>query len=416
MPLSSCRSCGGTHLHDVVSLGEMPLANALPTAEKLAESEKRYPLEVVFCADCSLLQLTESVAPTDLFSEYAYFSSRSEPMVAHARTLVERTIRDRRLNDDNLVVEVASNDGYLLQHYVAAGVPVLGIDPAENVAEAARANGVPTLTEFFTTDMARRLADEGRNADVIHANNVLAHVPDINDFVSAISRLLADDGVAIIETPYVGDLIEKLEFDTIYHEHVFYYTLRAVEQLFERSGLSVVHVEHIPIHGGSLRIHAEHLDHTPTGESVLALRASEEARGLGTASFYSDFGARVHRLIEEIRSFLATRTEEGRTIAGYGAAAKATVMLNALAIGPETIRYVVDGTPYKQGRYIPGVRIPVVPPSFLRDEQPDDVMIFAWNFAPEIAAKEAWYPAAGGTFLVPLPVPGIFMPMGPSNP
>lgn len=405
MRLAACRSCGGSDLHDVLSLGEMPLANALLSEADLTSEEPRYPLEVVMCADCSLLQLTGSVQPSDLFTEYAYFSSRSEPIVAHARGLVEETRAKFNLSPSDLVVEIASNDGYLLQHYVEAGIPVLGIDPAENVVTHAVEKGVPTMCEFFTTDLATRLRNEGRAANVLHANNVLAHVPDINDFTTAIERILANDGVAIIETPYVRDLSEKLEFDTIYHEHIFYYSLGALEKLFTRNGLTIVHVERIAMHGGSLRITATRVGQGEADRSVLALRDEEARLGITDPSHYSDLSARVAVLIDSIRSFLSDRRSAGRRIAGYGAAAKATVMLNALGIGPETIAFVVDGTPYKQGRYVPGVRVPIRAPEALLEERPDDVMIFAWNFAPSIVAKESVYVASGGTFLLPLPAP-----------
>lgn len=407
MTLSACRSCGSSSLHEVLSLGEMPLANALPTEAELAAPDARFPLEVVMCSECSLLQLTESVPPPTLFAEYAYFSSRSEPMVAHARALVEEVRAERALGPSNLVVEVASNDGYLLQHYVNAGIPVLGIDPAANVVPHALERGVPTLCEFFTTELAERVRAEGTRADVIHANNVLAHVPDINDFVTAIARLLADDGIAVVETPYVRDLAERLEFDTIYHEHIFYYSLHSLEALFERNGLTVVHVDRIPMHGGSLRVTAARGGAATADETVLGLRDEEKGLGMEAHDYYGDLGARVHALIASIRSFLDDRIQAGRTIAGYGAAAKATVMLNALGAGPETIEFVVDGTPYKQGRYVPGVRIPIFAPEMLLEHKPDDVMIFAWNFAPSIIAKESAYVDAGGTFLLPLPAPHV---------
>lgn len=407
MRLVACRSCGGSDLHDVLSLGEMPLANALLAEEDLTKEEPRYPLEVVMCAGCSLLQLTGSVPPSDLFTEYAYFSSRSDPIVAHARDLVERVLGERGLGRSSLVVEVASNDGYLLQHYVEAGIPVLGIDPAENVVAHALERGVPTLCEFFTTELATRLRDEGRVAEVLHANNVLAHVPAINDFVSAIATMLADDGIAIVETPYVRDLSERLEFDTIYHEHIFYYSLRSLEELFTRNGLTIVSVERIDMHGGSLRITAMRAGRGGPGDSTIALREEEASIGMADPAHYADLSARVNTLIEAIRSFLRERRDAGRRVAGYGAAAKATVMLNALEIGPETISFVVDGTPYKQGRYVPGVRVPIRAPEALLEERPDDVMIFAWNFAPSILTKEAAYVAGGGTFLLPLPEPHV---------
>ena len=407
MALSACRSCGSSRLREILSLGEMPLANALPTEAELAAPDPRYPLEVVMCSECSMLQLTESVPPSTLFAEYAYFSSRSEPMVAHARALVDEVRAERDLGPSNLVVEIASNDGYLLQHYVKAGIPVLGIDPAANVVRHALERGVPTMCEFFTTELAERLRAQGTSADVIHANNVLAHVPDINDFVTAIARLLADDGIVVIETPYARDLIERLEFDTIYHEHIFYYSLHSLEAFFERNGLRVVHVDRIPMHGGSLRFRAAPVGSAVADKTVLTMREKEKALGMESHDYYRDLAARVDTLIMSLRSFLDDRIQAGRRIAGYAAAAKATVMLNALGVGPETIEFVVDGTPYKQGRYVPGVRIPIVAPEMLLERKPDDVMIFAWNFAPSIIAKESAYVDAGGTFLLPLPSPHV---------
>ncbi|MEA2453312.1 MAG: hypothetical protein QOG04_2022 [Actinomycetota bacterium] len=386
----------------------MPPANAVRTLEELDDDEARYPLDVVMCLDCALLQLTQSPPPAELFEEYAYFSSRSAPMVDHARSLVDEVMADRKLGPDDLVIEVASNDGYLLRHYQDKGVRVLGIDPAENVVDVAIAAGVPTRAEFFTRTLALELRGEGLVASVVHANNVLAHVPGINDFVSGVAAVLTDDGVFVVETPYARDLVEKLEFDTIYHEHVFYYSLHSVMALLERNGLSVVDVQRIPIHGGSLRIRAMRSDAAaPVDASVASLLLEEEELGMQTVSFYETFARRVDVLLGELRDFLSERREHGRTIAGYGAAAKGAVLLNALGIGPETIGFVVDETPYKQGRFVPGVRIPIVAPEELLTRMPDDVMIFAWNFADAIIQKEAEYVARGGTFLVPIPSPRV---------
>jgi SAM-dependent methyltransferase len=406
MPLTACRSCAGTELHEVLSLGEMPLANSLLTEDDLATAEPVHPLELVVCATCSLLQLSETVPPAELFSEYAYFSSHSGPMVTHAKALVDAVLDERRLGPGNLVVEIGSNDGYLLQHYVARGIPTLGIDPAANVVEAARERGVPTLCEFLSPEVAERLRSEGNRADVIHANNVLAHVPDINGFVAAIARLLSDDGVAVIETPYARDLVERLEFDTIYHEHVFYYSARSLELLFERHGLEIVRIDRVPIHGGSLRVYASHRA-TEGATPVLEIADEEMALHMDDVTYYQGFSARVERLLESLRAFLRERKDAGKRLAGYGAAAKATVMLNALHVGPETIEFVADSTPYKQGRYIPGVRVPVVDPSRLLEEMPDEVLIFAWNFAESIVDRESEYRRRGGVFLVPVPEPAV---------
>jgi SAM-dependent methyltransferase len=384
----------------------MPLANALLTEDQLGSEEPKHLLAVTMCAGCALLQLTDTIHPDDLFVEYAYFSSHSSPIVKHAAKLVERLIPERGLGSDDLVVEIASNDGYLLQHYLAKGVPVLGIDPAANVVKVAIERGVPSRCEFFTDELASSMVKEGIRARVIHANNVLAHVPDINDFVSGVSTLLAQDGVFVVETPYVRDMVERLEFDTIYHEHVFYYSLHSLEELFGRNGLRIVDVERIPVHGGSLRVFAtvSSSDEKPS-QSVLELRAEEVEVGVDRPEFYENFAARVGDLLEDLRAFLLERKKKGRTIAGYGAAAKGTVLLNALGLGAETFDFVVDETPYKQGRYVPGARIPIRPPDALLADAPDDVVIFAWNFAPEIISKEAAYRAGGGTFILPLPSP-----------
>ncbi|MBA2724374.1 MAG: class I SAM-dependent methyltransferase [Actinobacteria bacterium] len=406
--MQACRSCSGHDLQEVLSLGEMPPANALPTASQLDDEEARYPLEVVMCTGCTLLQLTESPPPDELFVDYAYFSSRSTPMVDHARALVNEVMDERRLGPNDLVIEVASNDGYLLRHYRDLGVKVLGIDPAENVVEVAVAAGIPTRVAFFTSSLADELRSEGLTASVVHANNVLAHVPDINDFVAGVARILSDDGVFVVETPYVRDLIEKLEFDTIYHEHVFYYSLHSVMELFARNGLSVVDVKRIGIHGGSLRLRATPIKRAiKVGNSVAMMLRQEKDLGIDDPSFYSDFAHRVDGLLDELRVFLGERRDQGRRIAGYGAAAKGTVLLNALGIGTETIEFVVDETPYKQGRFIPGVRIPIVGPGALLTQMPDDVLIFAWNFADAIIEKEAAYRARGGVFLLPVPTPRV---------
>ena len=406
MNLDACRSCGSTDLHAVLSLGEMPLANALLTEDQLVLAENRYPLDVATCSSCALVQLTDTVPPDELFVEYAYFSSSSSPMVGHALELVERTIADRGLDSSDLVVEIASNDGYLLKHYLDKDVPVLGIDPAANVVDVARERGVETRCDFFTSALATELESQGVRASVVHANNVLAHVPNINDLVTGVAILLAEGGTFIVETPYVRDMIEKLEFDTIYHEHVFYYSLHALNALFERNGLRITKVEHIPIHGGSLRVHAVSSDSDEETDPGVATMLADEARmGMTTPGFYGEFSQRVEGLLRQLREFLAGRKAEGRRIAGYGAAAKATVLLNALGIGRETFDFIVDDTPYKQGRFMPGVHIPIYAPDRLLSHFPDDVMIFAWNFSDAIIAKESEYISRGGTFLLPLPTP-----------
>jgi SAM-dependent methyltransferase len=405
MSAPSCRGCGRAGLEVVLDLGKMPLANAILTEADVAATEPRYPLALAYCPACWLVQITETVPPEKLFREYAYFSSVSDAFVEHSRQIAERLVRERNLGPDSLAMELASNDGYLLQHYARAGVPVLGIDPARNVAEVATARGVPTLAEFFGLDLARELAASGRRADVVHANNVIAHVPDLNGFVAGIAEILAPGGVAVIETPYLRELVDRLEFDTIYHEHVFYHSLMALGGVFERNGLRVVDVERISVHGGSLRVFAMRRDAAGADVSaaVTAMLAEERAVGLCTPGYYSDFAAGVHTLGEALRAHLTARREEGHTIAAYGAAAKGTVLLNAFGIGPDLVSFVADRSPHKQGHLMPGVHIPIVPAEELLARSPQETLLLAWNFADEILAQQAEYRRRGGRFIIPVP-------------
>lgn len=404
---TSCRGCASEGLEVILSLGEMPLANALLTAKQLTDPERRYPLDVAFCTTCALVQLTVSLPPEHLFSDYAYFSSYADTIVRNAGDLVGRVIRERRLGSASLAVEVASNDGYLLEHYVREGIPVLGIDPAANVVGIAETRGVPTLCAFFGAALAEELRASGRRADVLHANNVIAHVPELNGFVRGIARILTDDGVAVIETPYVRDLVERLEFDTVYHEHVFYYSLTALDRVLVRNGLRTVDVERIPIHGGSLRVFAM-LDgaRRPDG-SVTKLLADEDRDGIGSLEYFRGFGERVRDLRAELRALLIELRSQEKRIAAYGAAAKGAALLNALGLPDGTLDFVADRSPHKQGRYIPGVHVPIVAPERLLEEMPDYVLLLAWNFADEIMAQQAEYGRRGGRFVVPLPTPTI---------
>jgi SAM-dependent methyltransferase len=403
----ACRSCGSEDLETILSLGEQPLANALRPLDDAEAPELRFPLDVAFCPACGLVQLTVSVPPSVLFEEYPYFSSYSDTVVANARELVERLVREDALDDSDLAMEIASNDGYLLQHYQRAGVPVLGVDPAENVAAVAVANGVPTRCDFFGRALGEELRDDGTQASVLHANNVLAHVPDVAGVVQGIAAVLRDDGSAVIETPYVRDLVDRVEFDTIYHEHLFYYSVTSLSRLFRANGLAVTSVERIPIHGGSLRVFAQRADAAEPDPSVTAILAEEAALGIDTADYFRDFAARVDTLLVELRELLADLRAQGRRIAGYGAAAKATVLLNALGVGSETIEFVADRSPHKQGRLIPGTRIPIVPAEQLLEERPDDTVLFSWNFADEVLAQQAEYRARGGRFVIPIPSPRV---------
>jgi SAM-dependent methyltransferase len=392
----------------VLSLGEMPPSNALLTEDQLAEPEQRYPLDLAFCSSCGLAQITVSIEPTELFDEYPYFSSTSATMVAHAGAIADRLVERLGLGDSSLAVEIASNDGYLLQHYVRHGVPVLGIDPARNVIEAARERGVETRCAYFGDDLADELRASGTRANVLHANNVLAHVPDVNGVVRGIGRLLADDGIAVMETPYVRDLIERLEFDTIYHEHLYYYSLTALDRLFRRNGMRIADVERIAIHGGSLRVFA-----TPVGSAVQPSPAvtellDEEGRlGIDTLAYFEGFAERVTALEAQLLSLLGTLKEQGHRLAAYGAAAKGTVLLNTLGIGTECLDFVADRSEHKQGRFMPGVHIPIVAPERLLTDMPDEVLLLAWNFAEEILDQQQEYRRRGGRFILPAPVPEV---------
>jgi SAM-dependent methyltransferase len=405
----ACRSCGRRGLGQVLSLGRTPLANGLLTAEQLGQPEPTYPLDLAFCPHCALVQITESVPPEKLFRDYVYFSSFSDTMVRHARDLALRLVASRGLGAGSLVVEAASNDGYLLRHYKEAGVPVLGVEPAGNVARVARErHGIPTLCEFFGRDLGARLRDEGRLADVFHANNVLAHVPDLNGFVEGIRLLLRDDGVAVIEAPYVKDMLDRCEFDTIYHEHLCYFSLTALDRLFRRHGLMLEDVERLPIHGGSLRLFAGlRSDFRPPARAVRDLLAEEQAWGVDAFTTYRDFADRVACFKESLGRLLRDLKSKGHRLAAYGASAKGSTLLNYFGIGPETLDFVVDRSTVKQGRYMPGVHLPIHAPGKLLEEGPDYVLLLTWNFADEIIQQQQEYGRGGGKFIIPGPEPRV---------
>jgi SAM-dependent methyltransferase len=398
---TACRSCGGSGLELVLSLGETPLANSLLSREQLGLPEPRFPLDLVFCPACALAQITVTVPPEQLFSQYLYLSSYSDTMLAHARDLADRMRRERRLSGDSLVIEIASNDGYLLQNYVAAEIPVLGVEPARNIAKVATERGIPTLVDFFSAGLAQRLASEGRRADVVHAHNVLAHVADLNGVVSGIRAVLKDDGIAIVEVPYVRDLIERTEFDTIYHEHLCYFSLTSLDHLFQRHGLRIVDVERLAIHGGSLRIFAAKGGTANT--AVGGLLDEEEQAGLTSIAYYAGFGARVQRLRGQLLETLAGLKSKGCRIAAYGASAKGSTLLNYFGVGGETIDFVADRSPVKQGLFTPGTHIPIVPPAQLLAEMPGYTLLLVWNFADEVRRQQQAYHERGGRFIIPVP-------------
>jgi SAM-dependent methyltransferase len=407
--LAACRACGGRLTVTMADLGLQPASNAFIADPAAFQQEKRYPLRAKVCESCKLVQVDYDVAREELFGNYHYFSSYSDDWLAHAKAYCDMARKRFALDSSSLVVELASNDGYLLKNFIGLGIPVLGIDPSDTVAAAAEKIGVPTLVEFFGQRVAGELASQGRQADLIIGNNVLAHVPQLNDFLAGIAALLLPKGNVTIEFPHLLELIEHVEFDTIYHEHYSYFSVFAIEQVFARHGLRLYDVERLPTHGGSLRIFAAHAARSdlPDSAALREVRARERDAGLAELATYTRFSKRVDECRDALLAFLAAAKREGKRVAAYGAAAKGNTLLNFCGVGLQDIEFVADRNPHKQGKFLPGTHIPVVAPDELMRAKPDYVLILPWNLRDEIRQQLDGIKAWGGRFVTPVPVARI---------
>jgi len=399
-----CIFCGSPRQRLVAALGDQPLANAYLRADQLDKPEPRYPLYLFVCEDCLLAHIGVVATGEDIFTEYAYFSSYSTTWLAHARDYVEMITKRLGLGADSFVVEIASNDGYLLHNFAERGIPCLGIEPARNIAEAARAKGVETLVAFWGARLADTLRGQRPAADLIIGNNVLAHTPDPGDLVEGIRRFLKPGGTATMEFPHLRRLVSENQFDTIYHEHFSYFSFHVVRKIFAAHGLTLFDTEELPTHGGSLRIYAKHEDDPrPISQRVRHLLAEEEAAGMTRLDYYADFGAKIERVKQQVLEFFASAGHDGKSVAGYGAPAKGNTLLNYCGVTPRDIRYTVDRNPHKQGMYLPGTHIPIRAPEFVAEDRPDYLFILPWNLKDEIMDQMAHIRGWGGRFVVPIP-------------
>ena len=403
--MAQCRFCEAPLNHLLIDLGMSPLCESYVPADKLNSMEPFYPLHVYVCKQCFLVQLEEYVAPKVIFSEYAYFSSYSTSWRQHAKAYTDKMRRELGLDERSLVVEIGSNDGYLLEYFVQAGVPVLGVEPAANVAEAARARGVPTLVKFFGRQTASELVAEGRRPDLLLGANVLAQIPDINDCVAGMKILLKPDGVITIEFPHLMRLIAENQFDTIYHEHFYYFSFIAAERIFALHGLTLFDVEELPTHGGSLRIYARHTEdrEKPVTDRAKDLKAREEAVGTTTLAYYRSFAEQVHETKRRLLEFLIGAKRKGKTVVGYGAPGKGNTLLNYCGVRTDFLDFTVDRNPYKQGKFLPGTHIPIHHPDKIAETKPDYVLILPWNLKNEIMEQMSYIREWGGQFVVPIP-------------